>query len=112
MMRRFLDRSGFSTVSVLIAMAIVALLYFGYFKVNSTVSEKKVGIAAIDASRAVACRANRQTVERAIVMWSVNHPDDVPSLEALERDGIHVPSCPEGGSYELVGREVHCSKHP
>jgi hypothetical protein len=99
-----------SFVSVLMAMLIAAALYFGYFKMHGSVGEQKVGIAAVDASRGVACRTNRQTVERALVMWSVNHPDEAPSLAALEREG-GVPSCPEGGRYELVGREVHCSKH-
>jgi hypothetical protein len=100
-----------SFVSVLMAMLIAAALYFGYFKMNATVGERKVGIAAVDASRGVACRSNRQTIERAIVLWSVNHPDDAPSVAALEKDGIGMPSCPEGGRYEIVGRAVLCSKH-
>jgi hypothetical protein len=44
-------------------------------------------------------------------MWSVNHPDEAPSLAALQADGLRVPSCPEGGRYVVVGREVRCSVH-
>lgn len=97
-------------VSVLTAMLIAAALYLGYFRMHGTVAEQKVGIAAVDASRGVACRTNRQTVERALLMWSVNHAGEAPSLAALEREGS-IPSCPDGGRYELVAGEVHCSRH-
>lgn len=107
----FFRDDGFGFVAVLLAMLIAAALYFGYFKMQST-SERKVGIAAIDAARDVACRSNRQTIERALVMWAVSHDDETASLAALERDGIRVPSCPEGGAYTLSGSTVRCSKHP
>ena len=110
--RRSRSERGASFIAVLMAMLIVGALYFGYLKLNTAKSERAVGIAAIDASRVVACRTNRQTIERSLVMWSVNHPDEAPSLAALEADGIGVPSCPEGGRYELEGRQVQCSKHP
>jgi hypothetical protein len=43
-------------------------------------------------------------------MWTVDH-DEAPTLDGLERAGIGVPSCPEGGSYALAGKTVSCSKH-
>jgi hypothetical protein len=92
------------------AMLIAAALYFGYFKMQDTGSGRGTRITAIDASRDVACRSNRQTIERALVMWTVDH-DEAPSLDGLERSGIGVPSCPEGGSYALSGKTVSCSKH-
>jgi hypothetical protein len=110
--RSLASESGFGFVAVLMALLIAAALYFGYFKMQDMGSAQRGGIAAIDASRGVACRSNRQTIERALVMWSVNHADEAPSLAGLERDGIGVPSCPEGGNYELTGSSVRCSKHP
>ena len=107
-----LNQRGVSFVAVLVAMLIAAALYFGYFKLGSGTSERSVGITAIGSSRAVACRTQRQNIERDITMWSVNHDGETPTFAALEADGHHIPSCPEGGRYELVGREVHCSKHP
>ena len=98
-------------VVVLIALLIAAALYFGYFKLQGAMSEKSGPMAALDASRAVACRVNRQNIERDITMWSVNHPDEVPTLAALQADGLRIPSCPEGGRYDIVGRAVQCSKH-
>lgn len=108
---RLQAQSGFGFVAVLLALLIAATLYFGYFKLQNATSEKATSIAAIDATRAVACRSNRQNIERAITMWSVSHPDEAPTLRALEADGVRIPSCPEGGRYSLTGREVHCSKH-
>jgi competence protein ComGC len=106
------NQRGLSFVAVLVAMLIAAVLYFGYFKMQGAMSARSAGITAIDASRAVACRTQRQNIERNIMAWSVNHDGETPTFAALEADGFHTPSCPEGGRYELVGREVHCSKHP
>jgi hypothetical protein len=103
--------AGFGFASVLMALLIAAALYVGYFKMQSAGSGSGTRIAALDASRDVACRSNRQTIERALVMWSASHDDGTPSLEGLARDGIGVPSCPEGGTYTLAGNTVHCSKH-
>jgi hypothetical protein len=103
--------AGFGFVSVLMALLIAAALYFGYFKMQDTRSGSGTRITALDASRDVACRSNRQTIERALVMWSASHDEGTPSLESLARDGIGVPSCPEGGTYTLAGSTVHCSKH-
>ena len=106
------SQRGMSFVAVLLALLIAAVLYFGYFKLPGTQGERSTGVAAIDASKAVACRSNRQSIERNIRAWEVNHPDDPPTLDALQADGFAVPSCPEGGRYQLAGREVHCSLHP
>ena len=108
---RLQPESGFGFVAVLLALLIAAALYFGYFRLQSSTAQRATGVAAIDATRAVACRTNRQNIERAIVLWSVNHPDEQPTLAALQADGLLIPSCPEGGRYSLTGREVHCSKH-
>jgi hypothetical protein len=105
------SEAGFGFASVLMALLIAAALYFGYFKMQDTSGGRGTRITAIDASRDVACRSNRQTIERSIVMWKVNHDDEAPSLDGLARDGIGVPSCPEGGTYSLAGATVHFSKH-
>jgi hypothetical protein len=106
-----LNQRGLSFVAVLLALLIAAALYFGYFRMQGAMSGRSTGVAAIDASRAVACRTQRQQIERDITMWAVNHPDDPPSIAALQADGIRIPSCPEGGRYDIVGREVRCSVH-
>lgn len=106
-----LGHQGAGFVAVLLALLIAAVLYLGYFKLQGATSQRSTGMAAIDASRSVACRTNRQNIERDIAMWSVNHPDEQPTLAGLQAEGLRIPSCPEGGRYELVGREVHCSMH-
>ena len=108
---RLPNQSGFGFVSVLLALLIVAALYFGYFGLQGTTAERAKGIAAIDASRAVACRTNRQNIERDISLWSATHTGETPTFAGLEADGLRIPSCPEGGRYEIAGTEVHCSVH-
>jgi len=102
---------GFSFVAVLLALLIAAALYFGYFHFQSVTGDHAKGIVAIDATRAVACRTNRQNIERAIELWAVNHPGETPTLAALQAEGLLIPSCPEGGRYDIVGQEVYCSVH-
>ena len=105
------DERGAGFVAVVIALLIAAALYFGYFKVDGSQGERRGGIAAIDSTRDFACRTNRQTIERSLMMWSASHPDEAATLAALEDDGIDTPSCPEGGHYDLRGNSVVCSKH-
>jgi Tfp pilus assembly protein PilX len=102
---------GFGAIVLIAVLLVAALLYFAYFRTQSGVSEKKTAVSAIDNSRAFACKTNRQTVEREIQMWRVNHPDEAPSLAALEADGAHVATCPEGGTYSLIDGAVVCSRH-
>jgi len=106
------NQRGFGFVSILLTLLILAVLYLGYFKMPNTMSgSRSAGIAAINTSRDIACRTQRQQIERDVMMWSVNHPDEPPTLAALQRDGLHIPACPEGGQYSIDGREVHCSVH-
>jgi len=108
---RATSQRGFSFVSVLLALLIAAALYFGYFGFQRTSHEHSTGLVAVSASREVACRTNRQNIERDIVLWAVNHAGETPTLAALQADGLRIPACPEGGRYELSGTQVHCSVH-
>ena len=77
------NQHGFSFMSVLLALLIAAVLYFGYFKLGDTSGERSKGITAINVSRDVACRTQRQNIERDITMWSADHGDEPPTIEAL-----------------------------
>lgn len=107
----FGNARGVSFMSVLAALVIIGLLYLGYFKMQSMTNEVEVGQTAIDASRSVACRTQRQAFDREITMFLQVHPDTPPTLEGLEGSGIRVPSCPEGGTYSLAGQHLECSLH-
>ena len=96
---------------MLIALLIAAALYFGYFGWPNVGGERARGVTAIDASRSVACRTQRQQIERDLIAWEVDHPDDPPTIAALEASGVRVPACPEGGRYAVSGRSVTCSVH-
>ena len=104
------ERGG-SFVVVLMALLLGAALYFGYFKAQQSGGERSTGVAAIDRSRVFACQTNRQTIERQLTMWTVNHDGDTPTLDAVERENGSLPSCPEGGTYSLQGHSIVCSLH-
>ena len=106
-----LSEDGASFVAVVMALALGAALYFAYFQTQGTVSNQKVGIAAIDTSRSFACRTNRQTIERQLTSYLVDHDGDVPTLGDLDAAVGPLPSCPEDGEYALSGHTVTFSKH-
>ena len=109
---RLRTQDGFGFVSVLLALLLVAALYFGYFGMQDAMKgQRSTSIAALDATKAVACRTQRQALERDITFWSADHPDEQPTLAGLRQAGIHIPSCPEGGRYEIAGSRVECSVH-
>lgn len=110
-MKRLASQRGLAGIIVMLALLIAAVLYLGYFRAQSTTQETKSGVGAIDSSRAFACKTNRQTAERDIQMWLVNHPGESPSIAALEADSIRLPTCPEGGTYSIDGMQVQCTKH-
>jgi competence protein ComGC len=105
------DRAGLGALAIIVALLILAVLSLGYFQMQSAMRDQKTTLGAIDTSKAFACKANRQTVEREIQMWLVDHPGETPSLAALEADGVRPPTCPEGGTYSVEGVRVRCSTH-
>ena len=106
------NQRGFGFVSILLTLLILAVLYLGYFKMQNTMSgSRSAGISAINTSRDIACRTQRQQIERDVMMWSVSHPDEPPTIAALQHYGLHIPACPDGGQYSIAGRAVHCSVH-
>ena len=109
-MHRLRNQRGLSFASVLMALLIGAALYFGYFRMAST-NEKKVSIQSLDTTKNVACRTQRQQIERDVQGYIAQHDGPPASLGELERGGIDIPSCPEGGRYALSGLTVTCTKH-
>ncbi|HUI26094.1 MAG TPA: hypothetical protein VL403_08410 [Candidatus Kryptonia bacterium] len=109
--RKRSSEEGFTFVSILVAVLVLAALYFGYFHFTSVSGERKKGIESIQAAKDVACRTQRQQIERDVQMYAADHDNPARSLDDLERAGIHVPPCPEGGTYSLRGTHVLCSKH-
>jgi len=101
---------GASFVGVLVALLALLVLVMGYVRLH-TPGERARGVTAVDTSRGVACRVQRQQIERDILVWLADHPDEAPSIPALESAGLRVPACPEGGRYTVAGRAVVCSVH-
>jgi competence protein ComGC len=110
LMRTLRNAHGLSFVSILLTLLILAVLYFGYFRMQGT-SERGTHIQSLEASKDVACRVQRQQIERDVQMYTASHDGPPRSLDDLERAGIRIPRCPEGGQYALEGSHVTCSVH-
>ncbi len=105
------SQRGFGFVSILVTLAIIGLLYFGYrdqFGVTQTI---RTGNVVKGAGQEMACQMNRQALERAIMTWSISHPGKQPTLKDLENDGITILPCPDGGRFRVEGEKVYCSLH-
>ncbi|MDX2167035.1 MAG: hypothetical protein SF182_08230 [Deltaproteobacteria bacterium] len=100
--------SGIGAVGLIVALLIAAFLYVAYHAMQTAMQPTTRAVSTLDSSKAFACKTNRQTIEREIQMWLVNHPGETPTLDAVG-SAAH---CPEGGEYTLSGLHVACSKHP
>ena len=103
---------GLGAVALIIVLLVAGLCYLGYAGMRSAMEKQTAAVTTLDGTRGFACLTNRQTLEREIQMWSVNHAGESVSLAALASGGAHVASCPQGGAYTLDGPHVRCSKHP
>ena len=107
-----LRHRGFSFISLIAVLMFVGLLYLGYINLESTAESTQHNIEmATRAGQDVSCRMNRQAIQQALLTWSVTHPGQKPTLQALRRSGAHVPDCPERGRIEIKGGKVVCSVH-
>ena len=112
-MKRLGSQQGLGAIGTLVSLLILGLLIFAYTKnqIGSGDPRSSGPVTSIDKGRAAACLAQRRTVERDIVAWSVEHGDETATLAALQSAGFSVPTCPEGGQYSISGQHVDCSKH-
>jgi Tfp pilus assembly protein PilX len=102
------NQRGLGAVALVLALLIVALLYVGYLRMQTTTgSSPRSATTTLDNTKAFACRNNRQTAEREVQMWLVNHPGETPTLDAVGSTA----QCPTGGTYTLTGVQVICSQH-
>lgn len=104
---------GFSLVSLVLTVGLLALLYALLVGLNeSSRAAEETLMEAPAAGRQTACLMNRMALGRSLLTWEVTHPDERPTPAKLRRSGIEVPSCPEGGIYSFESRGVLCSEHP
>ncbi|UCF38070.1 MAG: hypothetical protein JSU96_04235 [Acidobacteriota bacterium] len=99
-------------ISVLAALLIIGLLIGGYITYQPAPSSSKAAIlTARDTAKDAACHMNRLTLEKALLTWSVQHPNEEPSIRALKRSGILVRGCPQNGELSIRNGQVLCSEH-
>jgi hypothetical protein len=103
-MRHLRRQNGLGAVALIVALLIVALVYFGYYQMQDAMQAPRRATTTIDASKAFACKSNRQTAEREVQMWLVNPPARPPRRGRL--DG----ALPEG-EYRSRACRFSGSKH-
>lgn len=106
--------TGFTLLSVLLALLIIFILTGYYFRRGGSNVEQQLSLyeTSMDRSKAVACQANRQVIETNIQAWMVTHPGETPTLEKLSQAGYSIPRCPEGGTYSITPEgQVVCDRH-
>ena len=108
---RLRSERGMSFFSIVAALLVIGVLYAGYFNLSDGGSTMSKGGVVQDASQAMSCGMNRRSIEQAMTRWEITHPDQQPTIERLERDGILVKQCPEGGQLTIEGKKVLCSVH-
>ena len=108
---RMHSERGLGFISVVVTLLIIGALYYGYLGQYGMSEELTRGGVAKTAGQAIACQMNRQAIERAILTWTMSHPGKQPTLKDLERDGISINRCPEGGRFKVEGKKVACSLH-
>ena len=107
----FRSQRGSAVTSVAALVGLVGLLYVVYINLQVTGEQATKGMETKAVSQGVACMSNRQAIRLSITTWSVTHPGVEPTLEDLQKDGIHITSCPDGGRFTLEGGKVSCSIH-
>jgi competence protein ComGC len=108
---RLRSERGMSLILILAALLVMGVLYAGYFNLSDSESTMSKGGAVKSASQAMSCGMNRRSIEQGMMRWSITHPDEQATIERLERDGILVKRCPDGGQLTIEGKKVLCSVH-
>ena len=99
-------------IALLIVLVIIAILYGSQMGWRGT-PDPGTAQYSIERSQDAACTANRSVMATSIMAWSVSHPGEKPTIEAMRASGASVPRCPKGGVYTIGedGRTVYCSLH-
>jgi len=64
----------------------------------------------IDKTKRVACEANRQMAAVPALDFQLSH-GRFPTIDELQKAGVSVPRCPDGGKYYVLDGKIYCTKH-
>lgn len=106
--RQLQGQRGFYLIGLLMVLVIMLIL------AGNQVGKKAQNVKRpISKSKEAACSLNRSAFLTNVRMWSMSHMGEKPTRENLERDGVQIPGCPEGGNWTLSqdGQTVYCSIH-
>lgn len=105
---------GASALALLIVVAIILFLSFGYFggedAPKDKVQEVKQGIRDIEKARVVTCETNRVAIKTNVTMWQINNSGSKMTPEVYSQ--LNLPRCPGDGIYFINDQgTVYCTDH-
>lgn len=104
---------GFMLIELILVVIVIALLTGWYFRDGSGSQQAASTYqASMDRSKATACLASRTGLRTQIMTYTMQHPGEPVTTEALAKKGINLNVCPEGGTI-TIGQDgtLHCSVH-
>ncbi|OPZ21873.1 MAG: hypothetical protein BWZ10_00484 [candidate division BRC1 bacterium ADurb.BinA364] len=102
---------GFYMIALLIVIAVLLILSWGYFDPSQGVSTYQ---SSMNSAKTAECAANRNALLANIAVWRMSHPNRTPSIEALRNSNppVAIPVCREGGIISIGPQgEIFCSVH-
>lgn len=105
------SQRGLSLIPIVVAIAIIGLLFLTSLHQARTQAEMGMTRAGRRAGQSTACQKTRAGLERAVMNWVMNHPGKAVTLRNLQEDGIVITRCPQGGRYSVSGAKILCSLH-
>ncbi len=107
-------RYGFAFLEIIIVLVVIALMAGWYFRKGDNPHAQAASQYQHSMERAnnTACLASRQAVRGSIQIQTMQNPGQPVTKEALEKAGIRVNVCPEGGDITVSpDGTLTCSKH-
>lgn len=105
-------RGGFVLIELLLVLVVIAILAGGFFHKGTPTSQSTYQMS-MSRSKDAACKANRSTLRTTIEMFKMGHPGEPVTMENMQKAGVNLPTCPEGGAYGYTADgNIICSKHP
>jgi ribosomal protein S11 len=103
---------GFSFASLVTVLLIAGILYISYTGLVSVrESAPSDPLEATAVSKDVACKMNRQALEKQLLNWMGRNPGKDASIRSLAASGVNIPRCPDGGKLRIEDGKVECSTH-
>lgn len=106
--------SGFALIELILVVIVLAILVGWYFRDGGSPHQEAASQyqQSMDRSKQAACVASRSAMRSAVLTYTMQNPGQPVTKEALQRAGVNLNLCPEGGEISVgPGETLLCSVH-